>query len=549
MKKQFKSLMQLCLIGGILFLSGCDNDDATPALPTGINVGAGSTILTDNKGQTLYFFSNDVKGQSNCTSDACLNAWPVFYIETPIIGTGLATSDFGTITRADGTKQTTYKTWPLYYFSPSSDGVVENPGETKGEGVGGVWFVAKTNYTIMIVRAQLLGGDDKNYTSTYAEGAEISTFFVDGRGRTLYTFANDTRNNNNFTAADFSNNSVWPIYETRVGDLPTGVSGADFGNIDVAGTHSQLTYKGRPLYYFGGNAGKPGDTERGQTKGISFAAPGTWPVVNSTTASAPASVNLTQNGDFGKTITDFKGRSLYFFARDTDGTDHFCTGGAGTTCGGKWPIFYTDVVTSGDASLAATDFDVITLPNGVKQTRYQGRPLYYFSTAGDGTIDATGTLGNDFGNIWFIAKPSYSLMIANAQLIGADGKNYTTNAEGSVYTEAVGSTFYFVDAKTGRTIYRHALDKNGVNNFSNGVATHDANWPVFYTPLASLDVPTGMNKTDFQIITSLGGEQLTYKGWPLYYYVADDVRGNNKGISVGGGAWPIVNGLMAVAPN
>jgi predicted lipoprotein with Yx(FWY)xxD motif len=549
MKKYFQSIIRLCLIGGIVFLSGCDNDDATPDLPTGINVVAGSSLLTDDKGRTLYFFSNDAKGVSSCISAECLNAWPVFYIETPALGTGLAASDFGTITRSDGSKQTTYKTWPLYYFSPTNNGVLESPGETKGDGVGGVWFVAKSNYTVMIVRAQLLGGDDKNYTSTYVEGTEISTFFVDGKGRTLYTFANDTRNNNNFTAADFSNNSVWPIYETSVGDLPFGVNSADFATIDVAGTHSQLTYKGRPLYYFGGNTAKPGDTQRGQTMGVSFAAPGTWPVVNTTTSPALASVNLTQNGDFGKIITDFKGRSLYFFAKDTDGTDQYCTGGVGTTCGGKWPIFYTDVVTTGDASLAATDFDEITLPNGRKQTRYQGRPLYYFSTPGDGTIDATGTLGNDFGNLWFIAKPNYSLMIANAQLIGADGKNYTSNADGSVYTEAIGSTFYFVDAKTGRTVYRHAPDRNGVNSFSNGVAGHDVAWPVYFTSLANLEVPTGMNKADFQVITSLGGQQLTYKGWPLYYYVGDGVRGKNGGISVNAGAWPIVNRSAPTAPN
>jgi predicted lipoprotein with Yx(FWY)xxD motif len=115
--------------------------------------------------------------------------------------------------------------------------------------------------------------------------------------------------------------------------------------------------------------------------------------------------------------------------------------------------------------------------------------------------------------------------------------------------EAVGSTFYFVDGKTARTVYRHAPDKNGINNFSNGVAGHDANWPVFYAPIAGLDVPTGVSKADFQVIISLGGQQLTYKGWPLYYFVADGVRGNNKGISVGGGAWPIVNSSTVTAPN
>ncbi|MEJ2183965.1 MAG: hypothetical protein P8Y66_10675 [Nitrospirota bacterium] len=92
--------------------------------------------LTDGKGMTLYYFKKDEPGQSNCTG-GCLYNWPVFYAgEDPSVGEGLAKDDFGTITRSDGEMQTTFRGYPLYYYS--GDG---GPGDTKGEGLGDSWYV------------------------------------------------------------------------------------------------------------------------------------------------------------------------------------------------------------------------------------------------------------------------------------------------------------------------------------------------------------------------------------------------------------------------
>ena len=41
------------------------------------------------------------------------------------------------ISRDDGREQVTYNGLPLYYFAND-----KAPGDTKGQGVGGVWFVA-----------------------------------------------------------------------------------------------------------------------------------------------------------------------------------------------------------------------------------------------------------------------------------------------------------------------------------------------------------------------------------------------------------------------
>lgn len=233
-------------------------------------------ILVDKEGRTLYFFSNDANGQSSC-SGGCEAVWPVFNIDNLTqekLGEGLPIGGFATITTASGKKQLTYKGYPLYYFAPAQNGVnqTEAPGQTGGEGVGGVWFVAKQDYTIMISNAQLVGNDGKNYLANYTEGDGKTIYFTDGRGNTLYTFAKDSANNNKFTKADFSNNAVWPIYETDKIVVPSTLDKALFGSIDVFGK-KQLTFKGWPLYYFGAD-----NQARGNTKGVSVPTPGVWPV-------------------------------------------------------------------------------------------------------------------------------------------------------------------------------------------------------------------------------------------------------------------------------
>jgi len=98
--------------------------------------GVGS-YLTDIKGMTLYTFKKDTPGKSACEGP-CVENWPLFYRETVGPKDGLDIKDFGTITRADGKKQTTYKGMPLYYFSKDT-----KPGDTMGNGVKDLWSVAK----------------------------------------------------------------------------------------------------------------------------------------------------------------------------------------------------------------------------------------------------------------------------------------------------------------------------------------------------------------------------------------------------------------------
>ncbi|MDB5247793.1 MAG: hypothetical protein JWQ40_2187 [Segetibacter sp.] len=252
-------------------------------LKTSANLGS---YLADSLGYTLYYFSNDFDGNSNCTG-GCLNVWPIYYAGdnlTPSkISTGLDIADFGTITTPAGTKQTTYKTWPLYYYAPVVGGVNtrENAGETKGEAVNNVWFVGKPDYSIMLVNTQLVGNNGKKYKSDYTEGTGRTLYFSDANGVTLYGFAPDSFNINKFTRGDFSNNSVWPIYETDKVIVPSILDKTLFGTATVFGK-KQLTYKGWPMYYFGLDSMK-----RGLNKGVSVPVPGRWPAMVKDAPTAP----------------------------------------------------------------------------------------------------------------------------------------------------------------------------------------------------------------------------------------------------------------------
>jgi predicted lipoprotein with Yx(FWY)xxD motif len=101
------------------------------------NTGLGE-VLVDAKGRTLYVFTKDKGDQSVC-SGKCAVAWPALTVTgaaTP--GTGVEASLLSTSKQANGSSQVTYGGKPLYYFAGD-----KAPGDTKGQGLNGVWWVVK----------------------------------------------------------------------------------------------------------------------------------------------------------------------------------------------------------------------------------------------------------------------------------------------------------------------------------------------------------------------------------------------------------------------
>ena len=90
-------------------------------------------ILVDADGRTLYAFTKDKGDQSACSGD-CATNWPAL-TGTATAGTGAQAALLSTAMQANGSSQVTYGGKPLYYFAGDA-----KPGDTKGQGVGSVWF-------------------------------------------------------------------------------------------------------------------------------------------------------------------------------------------------------------------------------------------------------------------------------------------------------------------------------------------------------------------------------------------------------------------------
>ncbi len=278
--------MGIVLSALILSVSSCKKSDTAttinPATGNDINLATSNSLgkyLTNKQGLSLYMFANDVDGISSCTG-GCETTWPAFITDlaTAKFDAGLKAVDFATITTASGKKQVTYKGWPLYTYAPAgNDGygntanMPEIAGSTKGDAVSGTWFIAKPDYTIMFANKQLTGLDGNNYKSDYSIGVGKTVYFTSDKGRTIYTFANDSFNINKFTKPDLSNNSIFPIYEQDQVVVPSILNKTFFGTINVAGK-KQMTYKGWPLYNFGQ------DSVRGLNLAVSIPVAGKWPV-------------------------------------------------------------------------------------------------------------------------------------------------------------------------------------------------------------------------------------------------------------------------------
>jgi predicted lipoprotein with Yx(FWY)xxD motif len=101
--------------------------------------GRDGTYLADGSGRALYMWEADDVGKSNCSAD-CALAWPPLITSArPSVSGGARSADVGMITRADRTKQVTYKGHPLYYFAVDS-----GAGTTKGQGsdsFGARWWL------------------------------------------------------------------------------------------------------------------------------------------------------------------------------------------------------------------------------------------------------------------------------------------------------------------------------------------------------------------------------------------------------------------------
>lgn len=114
---------------------------ASPAAASGTTVMVSNNaklgnILTNAQGFTLYVYAKDSNGTSACTG-GCASNWPPLTASGTPTAPSSVTGTLSTIKRADGSTQVTYNGKPLYTFIKDTA-----PGDTAGQGFGGVWSAA-----------------------------------------------------------------------------------------------------------------------------------------------------------------------------------------------------------------------------------------------------------------------------------------------------------------------------------------------------------------------------------------------------------------------
>jgi predicted lipoprotein with Yx(FWY)xxD motif len=118
-----------------------DGTDISQNITLGTNGSARlGTYLIGWTGMTVYTYAKDSVGTTTCYGQ-CAQNWPPYTVPAGMklnIKYGVNSASAGTIVRADGTTQVTYRGLPLYFYSGDRSG-----SDATGQGLGGVWFVVK----------------------------------------------------------------------------------------------------------------------------------------------------------------------------------------------------------------------------------------------------------------------------------------------------------------------------------------------------------------------------------------------------------------------
>lgn len=124
--------------GPSAYTQTAQNSGVPPTITVNTATGALGTYLVGTNGMTLYYFTKDTSGAApvSACSGTCLAKWSAFHSASWTLPSSLKAADFSSFTRADGAMQSTYKGWPLYYYSGDA-----KAGDTNGQGVGGFWYV------------------------------------------------------------------------------------------------------------------------------------------------------------------------------------------------------------------------------------------------------------------------------------------------------------------------------------------------------------------------------------------------------------------------
>lgn len=225
-------------------------------------------FLTNTEGFALYTFDADGTDASNCINgDApCQTVWP------DLNNTGTVTTPFGTLVdggtglSVENSDHIALFGHPLYTFINDTEA-----GQTNGH------LKVTLGYDWHLIHDASYFADALTSTTDVelSDTDHTHYYLTDNEGRALYTFDADGEDANDSACVSEVCFATWPVFDANVNlmQVADDLNRSEFGSI--VRSHDgkrQTTYKGKPLYYYVGDAVSAG------TKGDWFG--GVWHLID-----------------------------------------------------------------------------------------------------------------------------------------------------------------------------------------------------------------------------------------------------------------------------
>jgi predicted lipoprotein with Yx(FWY)xxD motif len=142
-------------------------------------------------------------------------------------------------------------------------------------------------------------------------------------------------------------------------------------------------------------------------------------------------------------------------------------------------------------------------------------------------------------------SPQSSASPGGGSIGGAGAGNPTPTATPLVGIQAQGALAPYLVGPNGHTLYVFAKD---TSNHSACTGTCIDNWPPLFLASDQEASAAPDAKGTLNVIDRPGsGRQMTYNGWPLYYFKSDAAPGDTNGNGVQG-LWKVATPDLAAAP-
>ena len=251
-------------------------------------------------------------------------------------------------------------------------------------------------------------------------------------------------------------------------------------------------------------------------------------LVPETGSSVDTQVMVGKDANLGTFLVDSKGMSLYLYTKDAPNVSNCYE-----KCATAWPPLLTTGKPVGGSDVDASKLGTTTRTDGTMQVTYNGWPLYYYVK----DMKAGDVIGQDVGQVWYVISPTGEQVMPQAVPMPVE----------SAATVMIGKDAklgdFLVDAK-GMSLYLYTKDTPNTSVCYDKCATA---WP----PLLVEGAPTASQGVDGAKLGTTtrtdGTKQVTFNGWPLYYYIKDTKAGDVVGQGVGT-VWYLLNPAGEMIP-